>query len=81
MKICSFPAAEMLAESRRIATLADTLNGDKRLACVEFCVYVNKLRKAHEHITGCKCWYEAYQAAKFDMPQNYGTQRCSTKSK
>ena len=58
--MCDFPAV-VLKEARRKAAEDADKSADEtfvRSAC-GFILAVDRLRLAHEELTGCKCWYEA----------------------
>ena len=64
---CEFPAALLRAEKRKMARLADETNDPEQMQrCCQFCMRVDQLRLSHEEITGCGCWYKAYEMSRKD---------------
>ena len=57
---CDFPVAALKELRSQAAADADQSDDETfvRTACA-FVLAVDRLRLAHEDLTGCKCWYEA----------------------
>ena len=62
--MCDFPSETLLKMRRDVAVSADMQTDPAAVrAAMEFVSAVDRLRLAHEDLTGCPCWYSQVNRA------------------
>jgi hypothetical protein len=61
---CGFPSKALLRERDRVVKEMDEryINWQFVVKCARFILSVDRLRREHEELANCQCWYEALRA-------------------
>lgn len=61
--MCDFPAKELLAYRRSLVALVQSSQSAVKIHAIGTTItLIDKLRREHEEIDGCQCWYDALMA-------------------